>query len=119
MCKYLVIFSDNHGDEFDVSGFKLMSEKESDRFEDLASSINFEFNYYANAECLTYSNGEDFLSRFEFKLISNDEYDKLNKLFAGEFGTFIGEEYLKNVLQGDEEDNEDFDINDNNDLDDW
>jgi hypothetical protein len=115
MVKYLVIFSDNHGEEFDVNGFRLMTEKEADKFEDLANNINFEFHYYANSECLSYSNGEDFLSRIEFKPVSNEEYEKLDKLFGGQFGIFIGEEYLKVVLQGESDDNEDEvdDYNDN------
>ena len=96
----MVIFSDNHGEEFDVNGFRLMTEKEADRFEELANNINFEFHYYANSECLSYSNGEDFLSRIEFKLVTNDEYESLDRLFGGQFGIFIGEDYLKTVLQG-------------------
>ena len=100
MVKYMVIFSDNHGEEFDVNGFRLMTEKEADRFEELANNINFEFHYYANSECLSYSNGEDFLSRIEFKLVTNDEYESLDRLFGGQFGIFIGEDYLKTVLQG-------------------
>ena len=74
--------------------------KEADRFEELANNINFEFHYYANSECLSYSNGEDFLSRIEFKLVTNDEYESLDRLFGGQFGIFIGEDYLKTVLQG-------------------
>ena len=122
MSKYIAIFTDNHLEEFDVNGFRIMTEKEVDRFEELASSINFEFHFYASTECLTYSNGEDFLSRIEFKPISNEEYDNLDKLFGGEFGTFIGEEYLKVVMEGDsdETDDEDYDdYNDNNLDDNW
>lgn len=114
MGKYLVIFSDNHGEEFDVNGFRLMSEKEADKFEDLANNINFEFNYYANSECLSYSNGEDFLSRIEFKSISNEEYEILNKMFGNQFGMFIGEDFLLNVLNGEDNNiDEDEDYNDN------
>jgi len=120
MSKYVAIFSDNHGEEFDVYGFRIMTEKEVDRFEELANSINFEFNFYATTECLTYSNGEDFLSRIDFKTITTEEYNTLDKLFGGEFGTFIGEEYLKVVMEGDSDDNDfdDSDLNDNNDYED-
>jgi hypothetical protein len=93
-----------------------MSEKEADRFEELANNINFEFDYYANSECLSYSNGEDFLSRIEFKSITNEEYDKLNKLFGNQFGIFIGEDYLKNVLTGDDEETNEDDDNDDDDY---
>ena len=102
MAKYLVIFSDNHNDEFDVNGFRLMTEKEVDSFEEIANSITFNFDYHANTESLTYANGEDFLSRIEFKVISNEEYQSLKKLFDGQFGIFIGEEYLKTILEGDD-----------------
>jgi hypothetical protein len=103
MAVYLVIYTDNHGEEFDVNGFKIMTKKEIDNYEDLANSITWEFVYYANSECLTYSNGEDFLSRIEFKEISKDEFKVIEKVFGGEFGTFIGEEYLKNILDGEVE----------------
>jgi hypothetical protein len=107
MSRYLAIFTDNHGEEFDVHGFKIMTEKEVDEFEELANSITWSFEYYANTECLFFSNGEDFLSRIEFKEISKDEYNTLKKVFNGEFGTFIGEEYLKTILDGEIEPNED------------
>ena len=112
MSKYLAIFTDNHGEEFDVHGFKIMTAKEVTRFEDLASSITWDFSYYANSESLNYSNGDDFLSRIEFKEITTDEYQTLEKVFGGEFGTFIGEEYLKNVLDGDSTEFEDDDYDD-------
>lgn len=104
MAKYLAIFTDNHGEEFDVHGFRIMTDKEQTRFEELASSITWDFAYYANTETLNYSNGEDFLSRMEFKEISNAEYNTLEKVFNGEFGTFIGEEYLVTILHGESDD---------------
>jgi len=98
MGMYLVIFTDNHGEEFDVHGFKVMTEKEVNEFEELASSITWGFEYYANSESLYYSNGEDFLSRIDFKEISKDEFNMFKKIFGGEFGTFITEDYLKSIL---------------------
>ena len=109
MARYIAIFTDNHGEEFDLHGFKIMTEKEIADFEDIASSITWPFEYYANSESLYYSNGEDFLSRIEFKEISKDEYDILNKIFGGEFGTFISEEYLQSILEGETEANEETD----------
>lgn len=101
MTRYLAIFTDNHGEEFDVHGFKIMTSKEVSKFEETASSITWDFEYYANSESLSYSNGDDLLSRIEFKEITKEEYDVIDKVFGGEFGTFISEEYLKNVLDGD------------------
>ncbi len=103
MARYLAIFNDNHGEEFDVHGFKIMTDKEQARFEELSTSITWEFAYYANTESLNYSNGEDFLAKIEFKEITKTEYDALEKVFGGEFGTFISEEYLISIL--DSEDN--------------
>ena len=112
MAKYLVIFQDNHGEEFDLHGFKIMTEKEVSKFEELALSITWDFSYYANSESLSYSNGDDFLSRIEFKEISSGEYDTLEKVFGGEFGTFICEEYLQTILNGDNNEAEDEDEDD-------
>jgi len=114
MAKYLAIFTDNHGEEFDVHGFKIMTEKELYRFEELANNITWEFSYYANNESLFYSNGDDFLSRIEFKEISKTEYETLQKVFDGEFGTFIGEEYLQTVLDGEDETDEDYENDEEN-----
>lgn len=119
MARYLAIFTDNHGEEFDVHGFKVMTEKEINYFEELATSITWNFDYYANSECLSYSNGEDFLSRIEFKEITKDEYDTFNKLFGGEFGTFIGEEYLQSILDGEVESDEEDEEDEWDDIDDY
>lgn len=106
MGKYVAIFTDNHREEFDVNGFKIMTDKEINKFEELALSISWEFSYYANSEALTYYNGEDFLSRIEFKEISKADYDLLDKTFGGEFGTFITEEYLESIIDDEEGPNE-------------
>ena len=122
MAKYLAIFQDNHGEEFDVHGFKIMTEKEVNKFEELALSITWDFSFYANSESLNYSNGDDFLSRIEFKEINTDEYETLEKVFGGEFGTFIGEEYLQTVLDGDDtemDDEDDYDGDNYDDIEDY
>jgi phosphopantetheinyl transferase (holo-ACP synthase) len=115
MARYLAIFRDNHGEEFDVHGFKIMTEKEVNDFEELANSITYPFEYYANSECLSYTNGEDFFSRISFKEISKEEYNTLKKIFNGEFGMFIGEEYLTTILEGEEEQ----EIGDEDIIDEW
>lgn len=102
MGKYLAIFTDNHKEEFDVHGFKIMSDRDIDRFEELAMSITWEFTYYANTEALTYMSGEDFLTRIEYKELTKNEYDTLEKIFGGEFGTFITEEYLESIIEDEE-----------------
>jgi hypothetical protein len=113
MARYIAIFTDNHNEEFDVNGFKTMTEREVENFENLAMSITWEFSYRANDEALTYVSGEDLLSRIEFKEISKAEYDSLEKVFGGEFGTFISEEYLETIIDDEEgPDTEDWDEED-------
>jgi hypothetical protein len=102
MARYLATFNDNHGEEFDVHGFRVMTEKEVTKLEELAASITWEFEFYASSESLTYTNGEDLLSRISFKEISKDEYETLKKVFGDEFGLFIGEEYLETILNSEE-----------------
>lgn len=118
MAKFLAIFIDNHKEEFDVHGFKIMTDREVNNFEELALSITWEFSYYANSEALIYTNGEDLLSRIEFKQISSDQYDALDKMFGSEFGTFINEDYLESIIDDEEgpEDEESDDWTDKEDI---
>lgn len=113
MARYLVTFHDIHGDEFEVNGFRIMTDREVTIFEDLATSITWEFAYYANTESLNYANGEDLLSRIEYKEIDKEQYAILDKVFGGEFGIFIGVDYLQTILEGESEiDDEEFEDND-------
>jgi len=112
MARYLAIFNDIHGDEFEVNGFRIMTDKEVAFFEDIANDITWDFVYYANSESLNYANGEDLLSRIEYREIDKEQYATLDKVFGGEFGTFIGPEYLQTILEEvGELDEEDFDEN--------
>ena len=97
MSRFLVTFTDNYGDQLDIHGFKVMTEKEVSKFEELALSINWEFSYPLIDGSLVYLNGDDLLSRFEFKEISKSEYDLLSKMFDGKFGTFVDDEFLESI----------------------
>lgn len=97
MPKFLVTFTDSYGEQLEVNGFRIMTEKEVSKFEELALSITWEFSYQLLDGSLIFLNGDDLLSRFDFKEISKSEYDTLNKLFDGKFGTFIDEEFLENI----------------------
>lgn len=125
MARFLVTFNDNYSDELDVHGFKIMTEKEVSNFEELALSINWEFSYQLIDGSLRYLNGDDLLSRFEFKEISKSEYDTLSKLFEGKFGTFIDEEFLESIADGESDepigysDYDEFDSEDEYDDDDY
>lgn len=105
MAKYLAIFNDTLGD-VEINGFTVMSEKDMERYEDLAFSITWSFSYEIGDENLEYSSGEDLLTRIEFKPISSDEVKMLKKVFNNQFGTFIGEDFLEDVVGGDIDDDE-------------
>lgn len=118
MAKYLAKFS-SVVNEIEVNGFLVMSETEVENFEELALSITWDFVYEFgedNEFQLEFSDGEDLLSRIEFKEISTDEAKALKRLFNDEFGTFIGEDFLEQVI-GDEDSDFDEDEDDDDDLD--
>lgn len=115
MAKYLVTFNDQIND-IEINGFRLMTEKEVESLEDLATSITWSFTYpLANIE-LEYTSGDDYLDRLEFKEITNEEHKALKKVFNGQFGIFISEDYLETLIDDvdsfDDEEEEDFDEDD-------
>jgi hypothetical protein len=113
MAKYLAKFS-SMVNEIEVNGFIVMSETEVENFEELALSITWGFTYDFGDDDqnqIEFSDGEDLLSRVEFKEINSSEAITLKRLFNDEFGTFIGEEFLEQVI-GEEEEDEDFDDDD-------
>ena len=120
MAKYLVLFTDQLN-EIEINGFKVMTEKEVETLEELAASITWDFTYPISTGELEYLNGEDFLSRLEFKEVSFDENKMLKKLFNCACGVFIGIDYLETLI--DEEDDslldDEEDEYENNDLDDY
>jgi hypothetical protein len=100
-------------DEIEINGFTVMSDKEVENFEELAASINWPFVYKMGADELEYSSGEDLLSRIEFKEITNEEAKTFKRLFNNEFGVFITESFLEEVI-GDEDE---IDFDDDDDID--
>jgi hypothetical protein len=112
MAKFLVTFTDTL-DEIEINGFTVMNDKEVENFEELAASINWPFVYKMGADELEYSSGEDLLSRIEFKEITNEEAKTFKRLFNNEFGVFITESFLEEVI-GDEDE---IDFDDEDDID--
>jgi hypothetical protein len=81
MAKYLATFSDVI-DETEINGFTIMSDKEIEKLEELASSITWAIYYkFDNGSELEYSDGEDLISRIEFKLLSASDVETIGKLF--------------------------------------
>lgn len=107
MAKYLVTFTDQIND-VEITGFRAMTDKEVELLESLAYSIKWSFSYPLTHLTLEYANGDDNLTRLDFKEITNEEYKVLNKMFCEPFGVFIDEDFLKTLV----EDEEDFEIDD-------
>jgi hypothetical protein len=110
MAKYLATYSDTLN-EIEINGFTVMTDKEMEKYEELASSISWDFVYQMGEEEIQFSSGEDLLTRIDFREISNDEYKALKKVFKDEFGTFITEDYLADVA-GEEEEEEEEELDD-------
>lgn len=103
MAKYIATFNDLLGD-IEITGFCVVTDKEIERFEELASSITWRFVHPIGDEELEFENGEDFLTRVDFKEISNDEAKTLKKIFDNKFGVFLTEEDLEEIAGiGDED----------------
>jgi hypothetical protein len=113
MAKFLVTFTDTL-DDIEINGFTVMTEKEVESFEETAMSITWPFIYAMGQDELEFSSGDDFLSRVDFKEITNEEAKSLKKLFGDSFGVFIDEVFLEEVI-GDEDDS---DFDDEDDMDD-
>jgi hypothetical protein len=89
MAKYLATFSDVI-DETEINGFTIMSDKEIEKLEELASSITWAIHYkFDNGSELEYSDGEDLISRIEFKLLSASDVETIGK-FNDSFGVLLG-----------------------------
>lgn len=121
MAKYLAVFSDTI-DEIEINGFVIMTDKDVETYEEMASSIAWPFVYNVGEDELEFTSGEDLLTRIEFKEISTEEAKMMKRLFNNEFGVFIDEGFLAEVI-GDEDDDEfdddyDDEFEDDDDLDD-
>lgn len=110
MAKYLATFSELIN-EIEVKGFVTMTDKEMERFEELATSITWDFTYQIGEEEIRFESGEDLLTRIDFREITNEEFKCLKKVFNNEFGTFVTEEYLESIV-GDEDIDEEIDEDD-------
>ena len=105
MKKCIAIFSDRTEDDIEVNGFQVMTLKESENFEELLGGISWSFDYDIDEVRLSYSSGEDLLTRLEFKDITEDEAKAFQRLFNGYFGIFISAEYIINNINDDASNN--------------
>lgn len=118
MAKYLAMFSDTI-DEIEINGFVVMTDREVETYEEMAGSINWPFVYNVGQDELEYTSGEDLLTRIEFKEISIEEAKMIKRIFNNNFGVFIDETSLIEVIgEEDEEDEEDGEDEDYDEFDD-
>jgi hypothetical protein len=101
MAKFIAIYSDTV-EEIEINGFSVFTDKDIEEYEELAYSITWPFIYKMGDYEIEFSNGEDLLSKIDFKEISFEESKSLKKLFNNEFGVFISYDYLSSIV--DEED---------------
>ena len=90
---FLVTKNEDYADEFDVEGFSIFEgESKQDILNQLTPSEDVSFpteRYFGTNEAIQYDDLKDYLESFEFKELTKEEYDTINKLFGGEFGTFL------------------------------
>jgi hypothetical protein len=115
MAKFLVTFTDTL-DDIEINGFTVMTEKEYQTFEETAISITWPFVYAMGQDELEFSSGDDFLTRIDSKEITNEEAKSLKKLFGDLFGVFIYEDFLLDVIGGEDDFDDDEDEDDIDDM---
>ena len=117
MAKILAIYSDSIQEvdiQVDIQGFIIMTNKEMEDYEEVAASIRWPFNYSIGELELEFGSGDDLLSRIEFKEISNEEAKTFKRVFNDEFGFFISEDELHNII-GDEDSDDEYSDDDDDD----
>lgn len=114
MAKYLAVFT-HEVESIEINGFVVMSNKEVENYEQLAESITWPITYELGDFTLNYSDGEELLSRIEFKELNPEEVKTYKRNFNNEFGVFIPESFLYTQID-DEDDDEDGEDNDDEDI---
>lgn len=97
MAKFIAIFNDTISD-IEVNGFNVMTDKEVDEYEELAYSITWPFSYNIGEYEIEFSNGDELLTKIEFKEITFEESKTIKKVFNNKFGVFIGLEFLESIV---------------------
>lgn len=86
MLKILVIFNENWADEMDVAGFSIMSKEKWESYVNGIPDKKLYLGIGSNEE-IEFRNKHDYLTSFDVKELSQQEYDILHRLFPrDEFG---------------------------------
>lgn len=106
---YLLTFSGNYADEFDLNEFTTMSGETVINFVEYLKSYEeyFEVCFGTNEE-LSFDDGNDLLNQIDVKEITEEEFDVINKLFGGGFGDAGVFDYVTDSLS--EIDDEDYEV---------
>lgn len=101
MKNYMVLFQGNYADEFDLSGFAIMSEAAIEQLKQDAAEHFEKYDYYneyfGSNQCLTWESAHQLLSDFVFIEINEDDIGTLRRLFNDQLrfpGYFPKLEYL-------------------------
>lgn len=119
MAKILAIFNDSINEidlNVDINGFIIMTNKEMEDYEEVASSIKWPFTYQVGELELEFGSGDDLLTRINFLEISNEEAKVFKRVFNDEFGFFISEDELHNIIGDEDLDDEYSDDDDDDDY---
>lgn len=106
---YLVTFSADWADEFEVKGFELMTEVECKKYKEVIKKLtdSFELDFGTNEE-LSFENGKSLNSSLTYKKITEDEFKLIKKMKIP--STFFPDlEYLQNKLEDQTQDEDDED----------
>jgi len=77
---YLLEFSDNYADEFDIDGLVIMTGDELDEYKNRVLNIKGHIErYFGTNEFVEYNNGRDYLNGLRITEINKNEYDFLKK----------------------------------------
>lgn len=87
---YLVKFSADYADEFDVYGFCIMTEIEYKEFMNDLKKVDWPSeNYFGTNEAIECESYEDYMRSVTVTDISQSEYDTIKRCFGRCWGNFI------------------------------
>jgi hypothetical protein len=86
LCKY----TDDYADEFDIEGFAIFTAKEFNTWlaDQLAEHYPRE-HYFGTNESIEHYNREQFLDTLTIKVIDEQDYNTLKRLFGRTYGKFL------------------------------
>lgn len=86
----LVVFDNDWGDEFQVTGYRLIPEAAWNAHQQEARAADDwpREQYFGTNEAFTYENAEDYLRHFRTRQITAEDAQMLQRIFGKDFGQF-------------------------------